>query len=95
MTTTFGICLTCHASSGFHSALCPHKPKRGNKACSDPACSGWNGWHSPSCTTKGYQVAAAEPETKRAVPAVQEPEMCCGGTCVRAVCMFHGGKATP
>jgi hypothetical protein len=23
-------------------------------------------------------------------PAAPEPEMCCGGTCVRAVCFIHG-----
>ncbi len=50
----------------------------------------------PVCFARGGHWAWCQcgcsqppPPTERA-PAPAEPEMCCGGTCVRALCTFHG-----
>lgn len=62
-------------------------------------CWGLNGRHWPTCVTRGYGAVGphpdapacdTEPPTDRA-----EPEMCCGGTCVRALCFIHSTEPRP
>jgi hypothetical protein len=49
--------------------------------------------HASYCTHKGYLTASAPAAPPPAAPAASVlPEMCCGGTCVRAVCEYHGPK---
>ncbi len=50
----------------------------------------------PVCFARGGHWAWCQcgysqppPSTERA-PAPVEPEMCCGGTCLRELCDFHG-----
>lgn len=55
--------------------------------------------HAEWCQSRGYASVgphpdAPAPDTARSPadpPALQE--MCCGGSCVRAVCVYHGPKA--
>ncbi len=91
--TADGICMQCNSNFGYHRPDCPRHPKKG-KNWSCPNCCGWNRWHTHGCPTKGYLTAATSkagsddaPDTQRAVPVI---DMCCGGTCVRSLCQFHG-----
>lgn len=64
-------------------------------------CRRLNGHHWPTCVTRGYAAIGPHPDAPPVEPsrppAVTEQEMCCGGTCVRALCPYHGGepKAAP
>jgi hypothetical protein len=51
--------------------------------------------HSRTCTTRGYQTTGPHPNA----PTVEEDndptqplEMCCGGTCFRALCFIHAAE---
>jgi hypothetical protein len=58
-------------------------------------CEGLNGHHWNGCRTRGYFAVgphSAAPDTQRA-PSNESLEMCCGGTCVRALCPYHGLSA--
>lgn len=55
--------------------------------------------HAEWCQSRGYASVgphpdAPVPDTARSPTDPNAPlEMCCGGTCVRAVCFIHGPKA--
>lgn len=58
-------------------------------------CWGLNGHHWNGCKTRGYAAVgphpnAPAPEEQSTVDPTALLEMCCGGTCVRAVCPYHG-----
>jgi hypothetical protein len=87
-----GDCVECIGCKGWHSTACSKYPCPGKAQKSCSRCNWWNGMHASYCTHKGYLTASAP-----AAPVVVRgdikilPEMCCGGTCVRAVCEYHGG----
>lgn len=66
--------------------------------CSE--CWGSNGNHYRHCATRGYSAVGPHPdappvESAPSAPAPAEIEMCCGGTCVRAACAYHGPSTAP
>jgi hypothetical protein len=58
--------------------------------------------HTDWCVSRGYSSVGPHPQAPPREAAPPKPagpgapqEMCCGGTCVRAVCAFHGPSAAP
>jgi hypothetical protein len=85
-------CTECFDDRYSHTPACSkyNRKKGHNVRCN--GCKWWNGHHEPSCRTKGYLTASAPaaPVVVRGDISVNAlPEMCCGGTCVRAVCEYH------
>lgn len=62
-------------------------------------CKALNGQHFNQCTTRGYSAVGPHPDAPAREPdaPARDPnapvEMCCGGTTVRAVCVYHGGTS--
>jgi hypothetical protein len=59
-------------------------------------CWGLNGHHWNGCKTRGYAAVGPHPDAPPREADAPEPgagavalEMCCGGTCVRALCFIH------
>lgn len=59
-------------------------------------CWGLNGHHWSGCMRRGYANVGPHPDAPardaERPPAQTEQEMCCGGTCVRALCFIHGSE---
>lgn len=54
-------------------------------------CWGLNGHHFSGCQSRGYSAVGPHPSApiEEDDEPTQQLEMCCGGTCVRALCFIH------